>query len=364
MQTRRPNFAHCVFIAVLLYGLAPSNSAFAVQGQPASSFMRQKEGLTISTSARQLGPECDSPLNTTGVAFELSQEEKKLVSLLHAMPRQNRGCEKWKKLWQTSKYTGGSPVVLTAAMNAALKCKDYQDGAEIYQRLRKLKIPMPLPTYSVAIKLLGKLKQVEEIEYLWDQLLKLDVVNHVVAGARIDAAADNGDIQAAKQVLRYMEEKNIEANVLHFSSSINACANANVADRAKEAQAFFDRMLANRVEPNVVTFVNLLRTFRDEPSECCLHLLADMKDHEVQPNRVFAENFLYIFLKKPSRKGCWTKQSVIASHLRKLNPVDLQFAKSFIDDLTESKVDLTKSCKLIDSALQSVMKEEFLQSEP
>ena len=357
MQTRSL-LGFCLLVAaVSLRGLTGQSSSFAVPKQPGSYFMRQKEGLSVS---RSVGEDLRSPVNRTGVVFELTAREKKLISLLKAA-RKSKGDE-WKKIWQTANYAGFNPVVLNAAMHTALIFKDYQEGAAIYQRLSNAKVPMTLPTYTTAIKLCGKLAQLDEVERLWEELVQMDAVDSRAAGARIDAAADNGDIRGATRILDYLEEKGLEPNAVHFGSAINACANAKDADRKKQAQAFFDTMLAKGLQPNVVIYVNLLRAFRDEPSECCLHLLADMQEHDVKPNRVFAESFLFTFLGSRERGG-WTKQSVITSHLRRLNPVDLQFARSFIDDLRKANVYLQKSCKLIDSALRTVIREQALQSD-
>ena len=329
----------------------------AVSGQVPVHLMREKEGLSVSKS---VGGNFRYPVNTKGVVLELTEQEKKLVSCLTVARK--RKSNEWKKIWQKAKYAGYQPIVLNAAMQTALIFKDYQEGAAIYQRLSNAKVPMTLPTYTTAMKLCGKLAQLDEVERLWEELVQMDAVDSRAAGAHIDAAADNGDMQRAAQILDYLEEKQLEPSVVEFTSAINACANAKNADRAKQAQALFDKMVAKGVEPNIVTFVNLLRAFRDEPAQGCVHLLADMEEHDVKPNTVFAENFLYIFLKQP-RKGCWTEESVIASHLRKLNPADLQFAKSFIDDLRKANVDLNKSCKLIDSALRTVLRDKFLQSD-
>ena len=357
MRIRRPVGFCLLFGAVCLRGLTGCSSAFAAKGQVPIHFTREREGLTVSTN---VGDDFRSPVNRTGSVFELTGQEKKLISRLTAARK--RKSKEWKRIWQKAKYAGYQPIVLNAAMQTALIFKDYQEGAAIYQRLRNSNVQMHVPAYTTAMKLCGKLGQFDEVERLWAELIELNLVNEVLAAARIAAAADNRDVQGAGQILDYMEENAIKQNVVHFTSAINACANSRTADRAKPAQAFFDRMVAKGVEPNIVTYVNLLRAFRDEPSQCCLHLLADMEKHGVKPNTVFAENFLFSFLGSRERGG-WTKQSVITSHLRKLNPVDLQFAKSFIDDLRKANVDLNKSCKLIDSALRTVMTEQALQSD-
>ena len=340
-------------ILALLILLSPHirepNVNFAQAKQVPSHVLRQQEGLGVYTRAGKKF----HVVNRTGFVLEPTKEEKNLTSQLKRAGESKRGPREWQKLY--ARYSGCSPMVLTAAMQAALKQRDYKEGYKVYKRIQY----MTLPTYSVSMKLLGKLAEYDEVERLWANLMELNLVDEVLAAARIDAAANNGDIQGAARILNYMGEKGIGANLVHFTSAINACANANAADRAKQAQVFFDRMATNGIEPNIVTYVNLLRAYSEEPSECCLHLLADMQEHGVKPNVVFAENFLFIFLKIGMGDGDWRNREFVASYLRNLNPVDLQFANSFIDDLRRSNVRLTKACKLIDAAIQMVQKEEF-----
>ena len=345
MQMRRPLLGFCLLLAVCLHGLIGQSSGFSVPQQTGSYFMRQKGGLEVSQSA---GKKLASLVNTSGLVLEPTQEEKTLASLLKSAGQSKKDPQEWKKLYAS--YSGNSPLVLTAAMQAALKQGDCQEGYQVYKKLQY----MTLPTYTISMKLLGKLGQQDEVDRLWEELVELDSVGPVPAQARIDTMADNGDMQGAAKVLDYMEERRIDPNIVHYSTAIKACANAAEADRAKQAKALFATMLTRGIKPNIVTYSNLLRASRDEPTECCSQLLADMEEHDVRPDTVFAESFLYIFLKQPS-KGTWTQRKVIERHLRKLKTGDLQFAKGFIDDLRKADVRLSRSCKLIESVLERVL---------
>ncbi|CAK8998114.1 unnamed protein product [Durusdinium trenchii] len=250
-------------------------------------------------------------------------------------------------------------------MQAALKQKtiqDYEEGYRIYKRLSRLGY-MTLPTYEVAMKLLGKLGKFDEVDRLWDQLVELDHSNQVnverrhidpvIAAARMQAAADEGDIQGAARVLDYMERNGIAANKVHFTSAINACVNAAQHDRAKAAQRFFDKMVANDIVPDIVAYCSLLRAYQGESSECCLRLIADMKGRGITPNKVFAENFLFTLLgiRKAQRK--FTKRSMLSS-LKQRSAADRQAARAFIDDLRDENIRLTLAGKVIDAALQAI----------
>ena len=319
---------------------------FAQPKQIPTHVLRRTEGWGAHSRA---GEKFNMIVNTTEhLVLEPTEEEKWLASQLKVAGNKKNG--QWQKVVAT--YSGFSPLVLTAAMQAALKQGNYEEGYEIYRRIRH----MTLPTYTISMKLLGKLGQHDEIERLWGQLMKMDIVGQPEASGRIDAAADNGDIQAAVRVLHYLQEKRLEADKLHFSSAINACANAKDADRAQSAQRLFDEMLAVGLKPDIATYTNLLRALANEPRQRLLNLLTDVKNQNLTWNGVFAETFLFIFLQSP-QKGVWTKVDVIASHLRKLSLADVQTAKEFVDELKRSNVKLNKSCRLIDEAIQSVLQE-------
>lgn len=335
------------------------DSGFAVPKQAGSHVARQRAGLDIHTSAAGsvdviVARKGGDWVHTPGQVLEPTQEEWKLAALLKDRGEQRNG--QWQKL--LANYTGSNPVVLGAAMHAAIKQREYEEGLKIYRRLRC----MTVAEFSIAMKLLGKLGRFDEVEQLWGQLVELDLVNQVLAAVRIDAAADAGDIQGAEAVLDYMVKNSMEAGVVHFTSAIKACANAKDTGRAQKAQLFFDRMVGKGIEPNVVTYANLLRAFRDESSQRCLLLLRDMKNRNVKPNRIFAESFLFIFLKSPLDSRCWRTLKEIIADLKKLDLSDLQAAKRFIDELRDANVKMSKSSKLIDVAIKSILRKQFVHS--
>ena len=112
----------CAFFAVVCFrGLIGQSSSFAVPKQMGSYFMRQKEGLGAYTTA---GEEFNSIVNASGLVLEPTKQEKKLASFLKHAGNSKKGPQEWRKLY--AKYAGNSPLVLTAAMQAALKQRDYQ----------------------------------------------------------------------------------------------------------------------------------------------------------------------------------------------------------------------------------------------
>ncbi|CAK9087416.1 unnamed protein product [Durusdinium trenchii] len=216
-----------VFSLLLLVHLCREcHKTFALIKQVGSYFLRQQSGLNIHSPAFEQRDRdvvfSKKELKTEGLGLDPTQEEKTLASLLKAAGDEKRGKNgKWQDMF--AKYSGSNPIVVNAAMQAALKQRDYDEGLNIYyNRVRY----MTLPTFSIAMKLLGKCGHLDEVERLWEELVGLNLVNQVLAAARIDAAADDGDMGGAESVLNYMVEKDIEANVVHFTSTIRACANA------------------------------------------------------------------------------------------------------------------------------------------
>lgn len=117
--------------------------SFAVPKKQLSSQMqRQKDGLLVHTP---VNGRYKSAINYPGVTIEATTEEKRLASQLKdiAKGRQRGG---WKEVKQLlSKHTGYNPVVFTAAMQAALKCRRYLEGAEMFERLRDVEAPISVP---------------------------------------------------------------------------------------------------------------------------------------------------------------------------------------------------------------------------
>jgi len=301
---------------------------------------------------------CESVVNYPGVTLDPTEEDKELNSRLNAIAKaKKRPPGAWKKVKQLiSNYTGYSPLVFTPAMQVAFQCRRFFEGAKMFERLRAVKAPMTLPVYAIALKLYGKLQKLDEVRELWAELQGMGHVNKILAQALLTAAADNGDIDSAREVLAYMEKKGIKADRFHMSSAINACANSNDENRARDATSLFHEMLDKGLETGIVTYSSLVRSLKGSPNTQLLDLLDNMKAQGVKANNVFAENFLYIFLKKPSRKGCWMEEDAITADLEKLGIDDLKVAKDVLDEFKASGIKLNRSCIRIGRVLESLLR--------
>ena len=182
-------------IAVLLLavlGLSVCHEGvFAQPVQKSSYHMRQQNGLDVHT-------EVDNSLQDPA-----QPEEKKLIAQLGEAGRRGR----WKQTERIlGRYAGGHPTVLAARMHAAFRCSKYKEAEKLFDKLRHASKALEPPAYTIAMKLLGKLGRVEEVEELWTELVQDGKVNKINAQGRIDAAASAGDIESAVSILRWMEE--------------------------------------------------------------------------------------------------------------------------------------------------------------
>ena len=117
--------------------------SFAVpKKQLGSQMQRQKDGLLVHTP---VDGSFNSAINYPGVTIEVTTEEERLTSQLQSIAKGRRRGG-WKEVKQLlSKYTGYSAVVFTAAMQAALKCRRYLEGAKMFERLRDVEAPIDAP---------------------------------------------------------------------------------------------------------------------------------------------------------------------------------------------------------------------------
>ena len=117
--------------------------SFAVpKKQLSSQIQRQNDGLLVHSP---IDGRFKSAINYPGVTIEVTTEEERLASQLQGIAKGRRrgGWKEVKRLLST--YTGYSAVVFTAAMQAALKCRRYLEGAKMFETLRDVEAPISVP---------------------------------------------------------------------------------------------------------------------------------------------------------------------------------------------------------------------------
>eukprot|EP00438_Fugacium_kawagutii_P014216 Skav201456 [mRNA] locus=scaffold6:296129:297046:+ [translate_table: standard] len=297
--------------------------------QQSSSELRERTGMAIRKSAADL------------MDVKLSPEEKKLVTKI------SRASEK--RDWLTAKsvfgaYAGSASPVYAAAMQAAWRCRLNKEGAQIFESCRKNCEYIGLPAYSTALRIFGKLRDEAMVKQIWDDALEAHNLNEYIGSARIAAAADTGDVEAAAETLDRMETSNVSIDVHHISSAIRACWGWGDKQH-KAAKYFFDLMPKLNITPNVVTFTSLIGTYSSLSLQEVLSVYNEMKDLDIEPTRVFAETYVYALLQRRERHVS------IPQTLRKQSTERLQAARSALDDFKTTGVPLFAACEEVDSGL-------------
>ncbi|CAE7263019.1 unnamed protein product [Symbiodinium natans] len=249
--------------------------------------MRERSGLSIGTTVHME----DSNLT--------SREESKLAGRLKTAGQRGR----WKQVQRLfGKYSGVSVPIYCAAMQAAYRCGEYKEAAKIYRKVRDI------PTSTVdrilllqGLKIFGKLQDRDKIDAIWEEVLAAGWADKIRASARIDAVADPGcrlelkemgDVEEVKCLLEFMTDARIDADILHYSSAINACKNSANGSSHAEARDFMKELLNKGLKPNIVTFTNFAGAHRNAELEKFEHLLVMLPQHHVKPNSIFVETFL------------------------------------------------------------------------
>ena len=200
-------------------------------------------------------------------------------------------------------YAGSAAPVYMAAMQAAYRCSKYVEASQIYDKLWTLpKENLNRAALRVALKLFGKLCDVGRVQEIWSEAKDRGCVDRFMAGARIDAAAEVGDIVKAAEVMDYMDRHGLQIDTIAFNSAINACKNAEPPSHSA-AMYMLGKMMERGLQPDCYTFANLVRAHRQAPLEKIQQLRADMRDRGILPNSVLADSYLSaIFGERCSRR--------------------------------------------------------------
>ena len=324
------------FYCVLLMGTLCSGPVcnFGTPTQMSTSEMREREGYAMRKKAPG--------------SFKLSRSEQMLLGKIKSASEQ-RDWQAVCSLFET--YPGKAVPIYTAAMNAAFRCRKYQEGASIYEKCEQVCENLDEPVFSAGLRLYGKLGEPEKVRKVWDAAMNKCKLDEVLAASRISAAADEGDVETAAVVLDLMQDKGVPIKKFHLASAIRACWGfGNKQHQA--AKYFFQLSPKLGIEPNIVTFSTLAGAYFTAPLEEVLSIYSDMKELNVGANKVFAETFLTTLLQKkntdiwPRRPDLLPNISRVKSHAR------IQAARVVLEDFEKAGVELSKLCSNIKQALK------------
>eukprot|EP00438_Fugacium_kawagutii_P002490 Skav209083 [mRNA] locus=scaffold207:541580:550443:+ [translate_table: standard] len=282
----------------------------------------------------------------SGYFYKLSPSESVLLRKLSA------ACEK--RRWPSvesllSSYNGTGEPIFAAAINGALRCGKYQEGALIYDRCQRRFQISHTPVFSAALKIFGKCGEPGRVQEVWQDALTVGDggLDSSLALARMSAAADEGDLNTSAMVLDLMIENNVSVDVIHLNSAIRCCYGQG-RNQHRAAKYFFDLFPEYGIRPDIITFSSLMRAYTSAPLKQILAAYEEMKQLNIKPNKVFAEVYLVAVLHGLRMFGGPAR---IADTLREVAPERLKAAKMAVQDFEEGNVELTYLCGKMGQAL-------------
>ena len=246
-------------------------------------------------------------------------------------------------------YSGHAVAIFTTVMNAAFRCRQYRFGAQAYEKFCSIG-QKDAPVYTLAVKTYAKLGRMDRVREIWDEARSSCKLNEALAGARIDAAADEGDVDTAASILdELVKEKSCQVDLGHFTSAIHACA---MAERPSHNAALylFNCMLKMGIEPDVAVFSALVGAYQTAPLHLLLQAYESMKSRAIAPNQVFAEVYLTRLLQIP--KDDWKRTAKdLAQELCALPRERVRAARAALAHFHHAEVVLSNFCQIMDEAL-------------
>ncbi|CAE7373753.1 unnamed protein product [Symbiodinium natans] len=271
---------------IVMFGCALSAAwlsrlCFSRPRQKTVALLREQQGRGLRV------PEEEQTKQT----HQITQEDARAVALLAQAGKQGR----WKRasqVWRS--YMGSSVTVFTAAMQAAYRCGQYLQGAEIYDQLRELppeQVDIDSISLQIGMKVFGKLRNESRVDAIYKEVQEKGWYSMLTAGARLDAAAEMGDVEGAARLLDDMMQRRITTNINHFNSALNACKNAEPPS-SNAAVYLFNALRDRGMKPTVVTFTNLVRACRAAPLPRIQQIRSDLALSKLQPDKVLAEAYV------------------------------------------------------------------------
>eukprot|EP00438_Fugacium_kawagutii_P029478 Skav216933 [mRNA] locus=scaffold546:47239:48249:- [translate_table: standard] len=278
MDTLRRGCFRAFFLLLLwVVWLQTSPCGFGRTSQRPLSELREGTSLEIHESAR--GSE----------NFDLSSEEKVLVSDI-ARASDDRDWTTARSLF--GEYTGSASPVYGATLHAALRCREYKEGAKIFEMCQTNCEHIGQPPLSAALRIFAKLGERTRVRQIWDDALNRLKLSGILASARIVAAAEEGDVDTAAEMLDNMTRNNVS------------------------------------IEEILLAY-------------------EEMKALKIEPDRVFAETYLFSLLQ--SRKG-----RRVEDQLHEISAERLQAARDALSEFRAAGVPLTRACTNIYRKLTSM----------
>eukprot|EP00439_Symbiodinium_sp_Y106_P014448 s2801_g2.t1 len=335
MARRRTSTCHGSALAalVLLVSLAPD---FALRKQAPLSQNRARVGLGLHTKVNDQ-------------SLQMTASGKRLVSQITEAGRRGNWVD-IRRLF--ADYVGRELPVYHAVMHGAYLCGQYEEGVRVYERLCSSKIGKHEPVYATAVRLFAKLGLPSEVEGTWQEAMSKYDLNKPLAAARIEAAAVEGDIQAAAQVLDDMKHSDVEIDVGHITSAIRACWEATGSTH-HAADFLFDLLLDLELQPDIALYTCLIGAYKAAPVDKVVGAYSRMRELGLKADFAFAEIYLATLVLLRQKEGKLNLQEMIA-WLREVPASRIAAAKAAVGDFKRSNIKLTSLSHAIERALHQL----------
>ena len=324
-----PSFIQMSAALLLLHGLAPS---FALYKQAPLSRNRDRVGLGFHTKA-------------SNHSKPLSVEGRTLLSKITAAGQKGDWVDV-KRMFAL--YSGMECQVLHSVMHAAYTCGQYREAARVYTRMCDLKVAKDAPVYATALKVFSKLEQPTAVRDIWTEALKVCELDKLLAAARIVAAAVEGDIQTAAEVLDLMNKTGVEINQGHITSAIRACWEATGSTH-NAAEYLYRLHIDLDLQADIAMFTCLVGAYKTAPLEKIMGAYSDMQAMHIKSDFAFAETYLATLLLKPKEQR-FNQQEMLA-WLCQLPGPRIAAAKSALDNFRQEGIELTSLSRQFAQAL-------------
>ena len=311
--------------------LHTSPCGFGRTKQQPLSELRERTGLALRKSAKG----ADGP--------KLNKDETKLVRDI-ATASENRDWPTARSL--SSTYSGSAVQIYSAAMQAALRCREYEEGSQVFDRCEKNCDLINQPAFSVALRIFAKLKQSGRVQQIWENAMKIYEIDVFLGSARLAAAADLGDVEMAAGILDQMNASNVSIDVYHINSAMRACWGwGNKQHRA--AKYFFDLLEGFQLPPTVVSFTALAGAYQTASLREAVSVYNEMKALQIEPDKVFAETYLFSVLQAAKIPGVAVENKLCEKPVERLKA-----ARDALADFEAAGLRLSRVCEAVRRELQ------------
>lgn len=325
----------CCYCLFLCLGHPPS-CAFGRPKQESLDALRERTGQAVRMRVA----------DTIGNNLPISNQDKRLLRKITVASEQRT----WDEVMSLfASYSGVSIQIYTAVMNAALRCRKYEEGAKIYERCRQTCRQFEEPTFVTALKIFGRLQQPEKVRKIWAEVKETCKLSEMLVSSRIQAAADEGDAETAAAMLDLLNTSNLEITVFPLTMAIRSCWGMGKT-RHRAAKYFWDLFPTFGLPPDIVAFTALVGSYTEAPLEDVLSAKAEMESLGVQPNRVFAETYLVSLLQLDFSR--LRAISAIQDALQNVPSDRLHAARRGIADFEAAGVEQTTLCRKLKTALK------------